>query len=232
MSENPLQMPARQLHHDWVDALSVFVKRGGQVRNKHGLTEVYHSYLPTITRLDGITAYKFSKKDILVDQSIFDLDIPRVERIEVLVSAIAQLMVDINDWTEADYTAICTALGCCANAKANLRERWRLIQYQSDPRFEYKAESLVAKMFEDRKPCGWCKGPLVTGSQHQERPDLHEGCYEYVLRVIRPAVRTGEQNLKTHIVIVTEGGANVCTRCTAVNTALRLEPCRNQGVSQ
>lgn len=175
----------RSLDHDWLDALSVLVKAGGL---QSVVREVYNSTDTSLCETSLVFSAKLDHREGFISIKVNpDLpSLPRVERIELLCFTALRTAWHSSLLRPDDYT--CERVGCADTLVFAPRERWRRIGIQLDPRFNYKATSLVALMFEDRPKCGWCPAPIVTGSASAVRPDLHEGCYQYIMDVVRPQV--------------------------------------------
>jgi hypothetical protein len=114
----------------------------------------------------------------------------RVERLEVFAYIAAESLAHILSWDAPELAAFCLKLGCANTRLLTPRERWRRIGMELDPRERSgdRSSSLVAKLYEDRPLCGWCKGPIVTLSASTTRKDLHEGCHDYILKVVKPQI--------------------------------------------
>lgn len=114
----------------------------------------------------------------------------RVERLEILTYIAAESLAHLTGLDAGELKSLCIALGCANTRLLTPRERWRRLGMEIDPRQQtgFRANSLVAIMYEDRPSCGWCHTPIATLSASLMRKDLHEGCYDYVVKVVRPQV--------------------------------------------
>lgn len=113
-----------------------------------------------------------------------------VERLEILLYIAGESLAYLLGWGAPELGAYCMKVGCANTRLMTPRERWRRIGVELDPRDKTgsRVASLVSTMFEDRPLCGWCKSPIPTLSASPSRKDLHEGCHDYVRRVVRPQI--------------------------------------------
>lgn len=176
----------QQLALDWLDALSVLKAAGlgAHVPRLYRDTEIAWAdkWLLPVARIE----YKENDSVAIVAVETGIADLPKVERIEVLCYIAAAVFCHFQGFSAAQLAGCCKMLGCANTARSTIRERWRLIAVESKSQYD---DSLLATMFEDRTACGWCKGPLVTGSVNPVNKRVHEGCLQYLTDVIAPQQR-------------------------------------------
>lgn len=193
----------RDLQSLWLDALKVLKEAG--FGDSHKLVYLQTSVqwcdrdiLPVATFTYGEgDLMELRKVKVLVSPSLEYTAPYHVERVEVLTYVAAECLRHLMKWTPQEMKGLCRQLGCANSRLSTARERWRLIgvEQKSAP-----LASLASKMYEDRPKCGWCSGPIATGSADAVRQDLHVGCIQYLKEVVRPqllAAREAEKRAYT-----------------------------------
>lgn len=179
-----------QLQPDWLDALAL-LRRAVPNRN---IRQVWELWWPRLeTKRSPSVAILGVDGEVLVRTVEPWETLYKIERVEILLHVAARcwaiqhrsLMYPV------DLDTLMRQAGYCLGATQEIRERWRLIDY------ERPLHLLPLAVFEDRPRCKICKGPVATGSGatfetsgtiHYHK-DLHEECGRYIHRVIAPQIR-------------------------------------------
>lgn len=210
----------KQLYTDWLDALLILrrVIEPQDVRSTIAAVGTNIHY-------DGRQAVAVAPQYSIVSEvnglyiAAHYENAAKIERVEVLTYAAAGVWFS-QRWPGDPFQApreafqqLCRRAGCWFKNTAEIRERWRLVDFFSP------AHLLPSAVFEDRPPCRLCRQPVATGAgawravKDQEtarlafraftvlpgdireidgkicsyHPDIHEECERYAHRVMLPA---------------------------------------------
>lgn len=174
--------------HDWLDALQVFVHAGHKSMVQGLYRDVHFGPIGDVL---PVATFKPFQGSIVVTLDKGIVDLPRIERIEIMCYIAAHSWKMLIKASDEEELILCHELGCCHSPTSTVHERWRLIVGELDPREKegYRSRSLVSQLFEDRKACGWCNSPMATGTASLVRPTVHQSCLDYLNKIIIPQQR-------------------------------------------
>jgi hypothetical protein len=213
------------LNPGWLDGLAILRR----VIDSHDIRAIWESFEPSWEVDSGSklvtvgTAEPDARFSLFILTTTDPIDLPRIERVEIMTYAACGAWFLQNfpgspfhgEPREA-FRHLCHRAGCYWRNTPDIRERWRLIDYES------AASTLPNACFEDRARCQVCRQPVATGAGAWNRypdqgeahglsrsgdarfrlvddeyctyrPDIHEECLRYAHRVLLPQVKAARE---------------------------------------
>lgn len=206
-----------ELDRDWLDALGTFARvlaqRDGVTNAQRDIRALYANWTLSLTQPLGMThRLVFTVEDRLCINLPRFGELPKIERVEILLYAAVGVWYEehmggqVFDYHPREsFQNLCFRAGCWHTNTTDIRERWRLIDWQTP------AEQLPISRWETRPKCKVCQSPVATDagawrSIHERNalpdasrtrlgpndapesydPRVHEECLRYAHRVLMP----------------------------------------------